>query len=123
MPPVLKPDPVALQLAPGGKVTATAVTFRGWLSAKDDGTPISGDVYRFFTSPWFDEWLEIGTADLLYQQHGSTTSDGSSIIWVRRDATISKCRAAQACSFAEEEAELGADPTAANPTAAKYPRY
>lgn len=114
----LIPDSVAQKLAPDGELADTAVTFRGWLSAKDDGDPLTGGIYRVYTSPWFDEWLEIKSGDLLFKM--PTTE--SSIIWVKREARITKCHAAQACHFAEQEAELGADPTAANPTAAKYPR-
>lgn len=133
VPPTLSPDPVAAQLASAVAAGDTAVTFRGWLHTGTGGAPLSDDTYRLFTSPWGDEWLEIKSADLLYQQPGAAggaaaaaagggSNDRSSIIWVRRDAVIAKCHAAEACHFAEEEAELGADPTAANPVAAKYPR-
>lgn len=129
VPPNLVPDTVAAQLAAGVVNGVTAVTFRGWLSTGADGAPLGGGIYRLFTSPWVDEWLEIKSGDLLFQQPGtatetsSGTGDGSSTVWVKREAQITKCHAAEACYFAEQEAELGADPTAANPTAAKYPRY
>jgi hypothetical protein len=116
----LKPDAVALELAPAGVPKVAAVTFRGWLSANADGSPLSTGIYRVFRSPWLDEWFDIKKDDLLYREQ---LADGSSSVWVRHDARILKCQDAEARHFADEEMELGSDPTAANPLAAKVPRY
>jgi len=117
--PQFEPDPAAHELAPDGELAHTAVTFRGWLSAKEDGEPLDGGIYRLYTSPWFDEWLEIESGDLLYRLQG----DESSTIWVKRDARINKCQAAEACHFGEQEVELGTDPTSTYSAAwRRYPR-
>lgn len=109
-----EPDEVPHAITPQGKVPAEpAVTFRGWLADKD------GDIYRFFTSPWFDEWLEIKADDLL----GKLPGDNVSTVWVKSEARINKCRSEKACRLAEEErTEQPADPTTAFPTAYR-PRY
>lgn len=109
------PDKAVAVLAPGGAVTEPVVTFRGWLSAPTNG------VHHFFTSPWLDEWLAIKTADILFQQQ--LASGSSSIIWVRRDVRITKCETDKACHYADQEVQMGADPTGASGAAAKYPRY
>ncbi len=128
-PPALVPDPVAIAI--GAKVAegVTAVTFRGWLLTGERGTPLTGGIYRLFTSPWHEQWLEIKKDDLLYQQPGTradgsiATNDGASIVWVRRDAQVVSCEADEACHFADEVIEHADDPTATPYAAARrYPQ-
>jgi hypothetical protein len=111
----IEPDEAAKNVAPGGAPPEEAtVTFRGWLGEE------TGGIHRLFTSPWFDEWLEIKKEHILFQLVG----DEFSTVWVTREAHINKCQSAEACHFAEQElADDTGDPASAYPTAVrrKYP--
>jgi len=139
----ITPDPAASGLTTNGALTEPAISFRGYLSPRVPDNDEKG-VYRLFTSLWFDEWLEIKSADLLYQIPGSTTittttgnppqevettniqmADGASLVWVRKRANINRCHVAEACEIAEQDQAASDDPTSGLPSTAKpqRPRY
>jgi hypothetical protein len=131
--PDLKPDELVSKLPPRGIVSNTTVTFRGWLGAPDDT-----GIHRFYTSPALDEWLEINAADIAYRESQAAAGEpllalaipkvggkptppaqqpGATTIWVKHDAYINRCEAAEAFRIAAEEYQL------TDPTGAKYPKY
>jgi hypothetical protein len=119
----LNPDPVAETLAPNGVLKEPSVSFRGYLA------PADGDTHRFFISGNLDHWLEIKTADILFRMAAATagdqalTSDGASVIFVRRRAQINSCHTAEACEIAaEHDAAMDDDPTDPYPTATRPKR-
>jgi hypothetical protein len=114
------PDPpryddaaVAIVTSPEG-----AIMFKGWLGPTDGeqvagGQPVTADKVRFFTYRDFREWLEIATADILYQAAADAEDpEDGSVIWVKREAFIRKCHSARAYELDEKMAD---DPTARHP--------
>ena len=86
-----------------------AVMFRGWL-LKDP--PATHDTIRFYTDPHFTDWLEIASKAILHQiQSDGAEGEGRSVIWVKPDTTITKCRSRKAHQFPETED----DPTVRSP--------
>ena len=91
-----------------------ASMFKGWLGPATDG------VRQMFTDSQFLEWLVIAETDFVFQLQGDE-SEGKSVVWVKREARITRCQSGLAHEFAEIEAKASSidDPTASRPRA--YP--
>ncbi|MDX6678379.1 MAG: hypothetical protein QOE31_2431 [Solirubrobacteraceae bacterium] len=112
-----KTDPVADDVA--GSVNGTlqrqdTVTFHGWL-----GPGAEENTFRLFLHPWFHTWLELKSTDMVAQILGEDSADGASIVWVKRDAQITRCESGDALHFAKAVAEAQADGDGAG----YYPKY
>ncbi|MGH2920289.1 MAG: hypothetical protein ACRDLS_17085 [Solirubrobacteraceae bacterium] len=97
-------DPADLELDPDQVATDVlaragdegAAKFEGWFAAPSDGR------YRLYIDPQFREWLELGADDILHRIDGSLHIEGASVVWVKRDAIITRCQSACAFQFADE---------------------
>lgn len=102
-----------------------AVRFEGWLgpnAAAPDDTR-----FRLFTDAHFMTWLEIAADDLLHQIPGvgvkTEHPEGKSIIWVKREARITRCQSGAAFWFDQMGLEVGDHTTwYGDPTGADRPR-
>lgn len=127
MPPVTT-NPVAQAVA--GKVenhtdpALGAVVLRGFLrdtnpkDTADETTPV-----RIYMDETFLIYYEFPRSAVLYTVSGSGNHlfYAKDIVWVRRDAPVTKCRRAHAWLFAEnDEVEMADDP-AAGPRKPSYP--
>lgn len=113
-------DDVALKLGakqPDGTIVhEEAVTFRGWLGP---GEGAGATNYRLYVSPWGERWLELRETDIVHQQPGSQSQDGSSILWVKAEARITSCRTDKAFEIAKKDIDDPDDPT----VRARIPKY
>lgn len=109
------PDPRFDAIADTLKDKGPVVPLRGYLTSAEQA---SGDktVRRLYTSPCFDQWLEICDEDILYQQRGFGLLDLNSIIWVKQTATIKRftCASGEAREFIERPND-DLDPTTGGP--------
>jgi hypothetical protein len=121
----LHPDPVPQHVRP-----AESVTFRGYLGEGEEGS------YYLWARPSLLERLEFMAADILYRVDGSQSSDGTSTIWVRREARVVRSRFAStevessessaedlAEEFADIELELGGGSVPAEEGKIRRPPY
>jgi len=70
---------------------------------------------RFFTDSELTEWWEFEADALLHQVQGAF-NDGKSVIWLAREATITRCQSGTARQFIElESGETVDDPAARRP--------
>jgi hypothetical protein len=106
----IEPDEIADKIRGAG-----AVSFRGWLGRTDDET------CYLVTEPWGEEELQIKCDDIVCQLSGSGQPGGYSVVWVKGDAMIAKCRFAKARRFAEIETDPK-DPEHRDPPP-RYPRH
>jgi hypothetical protein len=96
--------------------------FKGWIGPREGEHPAADDVVapdttiRFFTYRDFRDWLEIRGDDILYQAKADADDpEDGSVIWVKREAFITRCHSARAYEFDEQLAEMADDPTARHP--------
>ncbi len=117
----LTTDDVAKNVNPGAPDFKGAVMFKGWFFAVGEAAATA----RLYTDSSFMEWLEMPSDAILHRISGSKglNAEMSSIIWVKREATITFCRSGCAHWFQgpEAEAELEALPHR-DPTDIRWPR-
>jgi hypothetical protein len=68
---------------------------------------------RIYLHPWFHTWLTVLDDDIVAQVK-TTTQDGKSYVWVKRDVTIIQCRSTIAADLAQA-LEDDVDPSAIYP--------
>ncbi len=103
------PDQVVLDIA-DAEPPHDAVTFRGYLGEN----PAGG--FRLYIRPSLDTWLELAESDILSQVKGSPSNWDESLVFVRRDSTITRCYSSTAVELARDEID------ASDPGAGYYPR-
>lgn len=106
LPPSLDPDSIATAL--GGEYPAVPVgyvSFKGYLAAGQSGR------HRLYFDDTFWSWLDVAGADIAARLDvPANAQDSRSVIWVKRDAIVTKCQAGYAPELEDES--WGADPVA-----------
>ena len=111
--PDLTPDEGARQGLIGRSFDAVAMV--GYL-----GEAPSDQYRRLYQSIALNRWIEILAVDILHRLPAAESGDltpGQSVIWVRRDAEVTRCESVRASSFEEPPWE-GPDP----PPPLRWPR-
>lgn len=106
LPPSLTPDSIATTL--GGDIPGVPlgyVSFKGYLAEGNGG------VHRLYIDDTFWSWLEVPAADIAARLDvPSNAADARSVIWVNRDARVTKCQVGYAPDLEDEG--WGGDPVA-----------
>lgn len=105
--PELLPDPLAVALGSECGSPEGYISFKGFLSEPQPCA--SGKVHRLYTDDTFWTWLEIRANDIRAQI--AVPPDGydpRSVIWVRREAKVTRCKVSEAYDLVEEV--FGLDP-------------
>lgn len=104
LPPSLEPDSIAATL--GGQYPAIPVgyiSFKGYLAAGNGG------VHRLYLDDTFWSWLEVHAEDIKARLDiPANEQDSRSVIWVQREAKVTKSRVGYAHTMDDED--WGADP-------------
>jgi len=110
-------DPIADEVATNLQVLLEegVVRFLGYVKVveADPGPPrVLEPIFRLYTSPSFDRWLEIETVKVRGQILASAETAGRSYIWVAADAVITQCQSGTAEYISQIMDAGGDDPTA-----------
>jgi hypothetical protein len=97
-----------------GAYAGGASKFTGWLADPD------GPNLRLYTGPRFQEWLEFAADAVLAQvQNSPHCPPGGSIVWVKRDAVVTRCQTSSAYRFEDLVEGASSD----DPAAARWPPH
>lgn len=97
-----------------------AVVLRGFLDAAPTSNASDGDIVKLYTDETFRTWYDIKRGDILH--HINTGTDpfyAGGVVWLRREAAVTRCTAGKAYVFTETEA--AAEDPAGGPRYPKYP--
>jgi hypothetical protein len=97
-----------------------AVVLRGFLHAAPTGSGATDDdIVRLYTDETFRTWYEIRRGEILHHiETGTDPFYAGGVVWLRREAPVTRCMAGRAFIFTETEA--AADDPAGGP---RYPHY
>lgn len=96
-----------------------AVVLRGFLDAAPTTTATDDDIVRLYTNETFRTWYDIRRGDILHHiNSGTDPYYAGGVVWLKREAPVTRCMTGSAYVFTETEA--AADDPAGGP---RYPRY